>query len=157
MESFLCGVHCQKLRGALRHCATLIGNDRRSRITLNFLCFYTYELANIQLAPIFDTCYSPCDCTRNAATVAVMMVHPQYVRFQNVRFQNVWNVRFTKRQVYKMSGIQNVRFTKFHINILYLWLLEIRRFCCIHVCRQSDGCVLFSILEGCFAIIASNK
>ncbi len=39
-------------------------------------------------------------------------VHPQNVRFQNLRFQNVRNVRFTKRQVYKTSGLQNVRFTK---------------------------------------------
>jgi hypothetical protein len=31
-------------------------------------------------------------------------------------------------------------------------LVEIRRFCCSHVCRQSDGCVLFSILEGFFHI-----
>ncbi len=87
------------------------------------------------------------------------MVHPQNVRFQNVRFQNVWNVRFTKRQVYKTSGLQNVGFTKCqvfrtsgwkktYIYILYLWLVEIRRFCCSHVNRQSDGCVLFSILEG---------
>ncbi len=37
----------------------------------------------------------------------VLWVHPQ-----NVRFQNVWNVRFTKRQVYKTSGLQNVSFTK---------------------------------------------
>ncbi len=103
----------------------------------------------------------------------VFMVHPQNVRFQNVRFQNVWNVRFTKRQVYKISGLQNVRFTKRQvfktsgckktsIYILYLWLVEIRRFCDSHVFRQSDGSVLFSILEGCFAIyhytvIASNK
>ncbi len=48
---------------------------------------------------------------------AFFMVHPQNVRFQNVRFQNVrfqnvGNVRFTKRQVYKTSGLQNVRFTK---------------------------------------------
>ncbi len=61
-----------------------------------------------------------------------------------------------KRQVYKTSGLQNVRFTKRQvfktsgckktsIHILYLWLVEIRRFCCSHVCRQSDGCVLFSI------------
>jgi hypothetical protein len=57
-------------------------------------------------------------------------------------------VRFTKCQVYKTSGIQNVRLQKkTTIYILYLWLLEIRRFCCSHVCRQSDGCVLFSILE----------
>ncbi len=34
-------------------------------------------------------------------------VHPQ-----NVRFQNVQNVRFTKRQVCKTSGLQNVRFAK---------------------------------------------
>ncbi len=84
------------------------------------------------------------------------LVHPQNVRFQNVRFQNVrfpnvWNVRFTKRQVYKMSGLQNVRSSKRpvakkSIYILYLWLVEIRRFCCSHVSRQSDGCVLFSIL-----------
>jgi hypothetical protein len=38
-----------------------------------------------------------------------------------------------------------------------LWLVEIRRFCCSHVCRQSDGCVLFSILEGCFAIYHHNR
>ena len=85
------------------------------------------------------------------AVIAPFGVHPQNVRlqnvrFQNVRFQNVWNVRFTKRQVYKTSGLQNVRFTKRQvfktsgckktsINILYLWLVEIRRFCCSHVCR----------------------
>ncbi len=68
------------------------------------------------------------------------------------------NVRSTKRQVYKTSGLQNVRFTKRQvfktsgckktsIHILYLWLVEIRRFCCSHVCRKSDGCVLFSILK----------
>ncbi len=57
-----------------------------------------------------------------------------------------------KRQVYKVSGLQNVRSSKrlvakkTSIHILYLWLVEIRRFCCSHVCRQSDGCVLFSIL-----------
>ncbi len=44
-------------------------------------------------------------------------VQPQNVRFQNVRFQNVRfqyvrNVRFTKRQVYKMLGLQNVRSSK---------------------------------------------
>jgi hypothetical protein len=49
-----------------------------------------------------------------------------------------------KRQVYKTSGLQNVRFTKSQvfktsgckktsIYILYLWLVEIRRFCCSHV------------------------
>ncbi len=36
----------------------------------------------------------------------------QNIRFQNVRVQNVRNVRFTKRQVYKTSGLQNARFTK---------------------------------------------
>ncbi len=44
--------------------------------------------------------------------------------------------------------------------ILYFWLVEIRRFCCSHVCRQSDGCVLFSILEVILpyiTIMASNK
>ncbi len=53
------------------------------------------------------------------------------------------NVRFTKRQGFKTSGCK-----KTSIYILYLWLVEIRRFCWSHVCRQSDGCVLFSILEG---------
>jgi uncharacterized protein YjbI with pentapeptide repeats len=95
----------------------------------------------------------------------------QNVRFQNVRFQNVWNVRFTKCQVYETSGLQNVRFTKRQvfktsgckktsINILYLWLVEIRRLCCSHVCRQSDGCVLFSIFEVFLSYITitdSNK
>ncbi len=63
------------------------------------------------------------------------------------------NVRFTKRQVYKISGLQNVRSSKCLVEkitslyILYLWLVEISRFCCSHVFRQSDGCVLFSILE----------
>jgi hypothetical protein len=72
-----------------------------------------------------------------------------------------------KRQVYKMSGLQNVRFTKCQvyktsgckkttIYILYLWLVVIRRFYCSHVRRQSDGCVLFSILEGFFAIYHHN-
>ncbi len=51
-------------------------------------------------------------------------VHPQNVRFRNVWFQNV--------------GLQ-----KTSISIQYLWLVEIRRLCCSHVCRQSDGCVLF--------------
>ncbi len=71
------------------------------------------------------------------------------------------NVRFTKFQVYKTSGLQNVRLQKnIHVYILYLWLVEINRFCCSHVCRQSDGCVLFSILEGFLpyiTIMASNK
>ncbi len=42
----------------------------------------------------------------------IFKVHPQNVRFQNLRFQNVRNVRFTKRQVYKTSGLQNVRSSK---------------------------------------------
>jgi hypothetical protein len=108
-----------------------------------------------------------------ACILYIGKVHPlnvrfQNVRFQNVRFQNVCNVRFAKRQVNKTSGLQNVRFTKHQvfktsgckktsIYILYLLVVEIRRFCCSHVCRQSDGYVLFSILEGCFAIIACNK
>ncbi len=56
-------------------------------------------------------------------------------------------VRFTKCKVYKMSGLKNVRLQKPSMYILYLWLVEIRRFCCSHVCRQSDGCFLFSISE----------
>jgi hypothetical protein len=71
---------------------------------------------------------------------------------QNVRFtkrQVLQNVRFTKRQVFKMSGCK-----KTSIYILYLWLVEIRRFCCSHVCRQSDGCVLFSVLEVFFPYIS---
>ncbi len=42
----------------------------------------------------------------------ILGVHPQNVRFQNVRFQNIQfqNVIFTKRQVYKTSGLQNVKF-----------------------------------------------
>ncbi len=48
-----------------------------------------------------------------------------------------------KRQVYKTSNCK-----KTSIYILYLWLVDIRRFSCSHVCRQSDGCVLFSIWEG---------
>ncbi len=102
-----------------------------------------------------------------------ILVHPQNVRFQNVRFhnvrfQNVLNVRFTKRQLYKTSGLQNVRFTKRQvfktsgckktsIYILYLGLVEILRFCCSHVCRQREGCVLFSILEWFFAIYHHNR
>ncbi len=80
--------------------------------------------------------------------------------FKTSETSGLQNVRFTKRQVYKMSGLQNVRSSKrplqknIHINILYLWLVEIRRFCCSHVCRQSDGCVLFSILEGFFCHIS---
>jgi hypothetical protein len=67
------------------------------------------------------------------------------------------NVRFTKCQVYKTSGLQNVRLQKnIYIYVQYFWLVKIRRFCCSHVCRQSDGCVLFSTLEGCFAIYHHN-
>jgi hypothetical protein len=76
-----------------------------------------------------------------------------------------------KRKVYKTSGLQNVRFTKrkvfktsgckrTSIYILYLWLVEIRRFCCSHVCRKSDVCVLFSIILEVFLpyiIIISNN
>ena len=70
------------------------------------------------------------------------------------------NIRFTKCQVYKMSGLQNVRFTKCQVFktsgckkhpykfCRYLWLVEMRRFCCSNVWRQRDGCGLFSILEG---------
>ncbi len=78
--------------------------------------------------------------------------------FKTSETSGLQNAKFTKRQVYKTSGLQNVRFTKRQvfktsgwkktsIDILYLWLVEIRRFCCSHVCRQNDGCVLFSILE----------
>jgi hypothetical protein len=76
----------------------------------------------------------------------------------------------SKRQVYKTSGLQNVRFTKRQIfktsgckktslYILHLWVVEISRFCCSHVCRQSDGCDLFSIFDGFLpyiAIISNN-
>ncbi len=116
---------------------------------------YIQDLPNVKSHEVFGIRFSP-------PRKALSRVHPQNVRFQNVRFQNVrfqnvWNVRFTKRQVCKTSGLQNVRFTKRQvfktfgwkktsIYILYLWLVEIRRFCCSHVCRQSDGCVLFFIL-----------
>ncbi len=74
-----------------------------------------------------------------------------------------------KRQVYKTSGftkcqvLQNVRSLKrpvakkTSIYILCLLLVEIRRFCCSHVCRQSESCVLFFILEGFFAIKAVSE
>jgi len=50
----------------------------------------------------------------------VLLLHLQNVRFHNVRFtkrqvyktSGLQNVRFTKRQVYKMSGLQNVRYLK---------------------------------------------
>ncbi len=94
--------------------------------------------------------------------IADWLIHPQNVRFQNVRFQNVWNVSFTKLQVYKMSGFKTSGFKtsvckKTSIYILYLWLVEIRRLCCSQVCRQRDGRVLFSILEGFFAIFHHNR
>ena len=54
------------------------------------------------------------------------------------------NVRFTKCQVFKTSGCKK-RPYKF---CRYLWLVEMRRFCCSNVWRQRDGCGLFSILEG---------
>ncbi len=44
------------------------------------------------------------------------------------------NVMFTKRQVYKMSGLQNIRSPNvrlqknIHIYSIYLWLLEIRMY-----------------------------
>jgi hypothetical protein len=77
--------------------------------------------------------------------------------FKTSETSGLQNVRFTKCQVYKTSGLQNVRLQKTSIYILYLWLVEICRFCCSHVCRQSDGCVLFSILEGFFAIYHHNR
>ncbi len=55
------------------------------------------------------------------------------------------NVRSTKRQVYKTSGLPNVRLqNNIHVYSV-LVLVEIRRFCCSHVCRQRDGmfCFLF--------------
>jgi hypothetical protein len=76
---------------------------------------------------------------------------------QFYKTSGIQNVRFTKCQVYKTSGLQNVRLQKTAIYILYLWLVEIRRFCCSHVCSQSDGSVLFSILEGFFAISHHNR
>jgi hypothetical protein len=87
--------------------------------------------------------------------------------FKTSETSGLQNVSFTKCQLYKMSALQNVRFTKRQvlktsrckktsIYILYLWLVEIRRFCCSHVCRQSEGCALFSILEGFFAIYHHN-
>jgi hypothetical protein len=47
--------------------------------------------------------------------------------FKTSETSGLQNVRFAKCQVYKMSDLQNVR-----------------RLCCSHVCRQSDGSVLFS-------------
>jgi hypothetical protein len=66
------------------------------------------------------------------------------------------NVRFTKWQVYKTSDLQNVVAKNIHIYSLLVVggnpqvLLQ-------PFSRQSDGCVLFSILEGCFAISHHNR
>jgi hypothetical protein len=54
-----------------------------------------------------------------------------------------------KRQVYKASGLQNVRLQK---NIHKYSVLVVGgnpqvTICCSHVCRQSDGCVLFSFFK----------
>jgi hypothetical protein len=74
--------------------------------------------------------------------------------FKTSETSGLQNVSFTKCQVYKMPGLQNVRSSKRPVDkktslyILYLWLVEIRRFCCSNISRQSDGCDLFSILEG---------
>jgi hypothetical protein len=58
-------------------------------------------------------------CTVCPRHVVAPKVHPQNFRFQNVRYQNVQfktsetsglqTIRFTKRQIYKTSGLQNVR------------------------------------------------
>jgi hypothetical protein len=72
--------------------------------------------------------------------------------FKTSETSGLQNVRFTKRQVFKTSGCK-----KTSIYILYLWLVEIRRFCCSHVNRQSDGCVLLSILEGFLPYITKCK
>jgi hypothetical protein len=71
--------------------------------------------------------------------------------FKTSETSGLQNVRFTKCQVFKTSGCK-----KTSISILYLWLVEIRRFCYSHVCRYSDSSVLFSISEGCFAIYHHN-
>jgi hypothetical protein len=58
------------------------------------------------------------------------------------------NFRFTKRQVYKTSGLKNARLQK---NIQIYLVLVVGgnpQVLLRHVSRQSDGCVLFSILEG---------
>ncbi len=95
-------------------------------------------------------------------TRGTVAIHSWNVRFQNVRFQSVGfhsvrNVTFTKRHVYKMSGLQNrsglqnvrlqnVRFqnvltskyfqtTRQNIHILYLCFGEIHRFCYSHGCN----------------------
>jgi hypothetical protein len=83
--------------------------------------------------------------------------------FKTSEMSGLQNISFTNCQVYKTSGRQNVRSSKrpvakkTSIYVLYLWLVVIRRFCCSNVSRQSDGCVLFSILEGFFAIYHHKK
>jgi hypothetical protein len=66
------------------------------------------------------------------------------------------NVSFTKRQVDKMSGLQKVRFSKRLVAKKQTYIYSVL----VHVCRQSDGCVLFSIFEvflSYITIMASNK
>jgi hypothetical protein len=108
-------------------------------------------------------CSSPCPIGYTHKTSGFKTSSFKTSGFKTSETSGLQNVRFTKRQVYKMSGLHNVRsskrqvYKKTSIYILYLWLVEIRRLCCSHVCRQSDGCVLFSILEGFFAIYHHNK
>ncbi len=79
--------------------------------------------------------------------------------FKTSETSGLQNVSFTKRQVYKTSGRQNVRSSKrpfakkTSLYILYLWLVEIRRFCCSHVCRL--GFILY--FRGFFAIYHNNR
>jgi hypothetical protein len=119
-------------------------------------------------------------CLAVAMICSVLAVEQRYTHktsgfktsgFKTSETSDLQNVRFTKHQVYKTSGLQNVSSSKHQvfktssckktsIYILYLWLVEIRRFCCSHVCRQSDGRVLFSILEvflPYITMIPSNK
>jgi hypothetical protein len=102
--------------------------------------------------------------SRNSGTPTKRQVSKRSVskrlKRQVYKTSGLQNVRFTKCQVYKSSDLQNVRSQKTSIYILCLWLVEIRRFCCSHIYKQRDGCVLFSILEGFLpniTIIASNK
>jgi hypothetical protein len=84
------------------------------------------------------TCGTP---TKRKVTKCQVSNHPVSKR-QVCKTSGLQNVRFTKHQVFKTPGCK-----KTFIYILYLWLVEIRRFCYSHACRQSDGSVLFSILE----------
>jgi hypothetical protein len=68
---------------------------------------------------------------------------------QVYRTSGLQNVRFTKRQVFKTSGCK-----KTSIYILYLWLVEIRRFCCSHVCRHRDGPCFILYFRGFFCHIS---